>query len=99
MKLLAQTPQVARRARNAIFANARRNIRKTSPHSTRLLERLIHVVHDQRLMLMLDRDLATLYGVETGMLIQAIMRNAVRFPEDFMFRLSKATLKNGGHRL
>jgi hypothetical protein len=38
---------------------------------------------------MLDRDLAALYGVETRALNQAIKRNSRRFPEDFMFRLSR----------
>lgn len=38
---------------------------------------------------MLDRDLAELYGVETKALNQAVKRNAKRFPEDFMFQLSK----------
>jgi hypothetical protein len=38
---------------------------------------------------MLDRDLAMLYGVETRMLNQAVRRNIKRFPEDFMFQLTK----------
>ena len=38
---------------------------------------------------MLDRDLAALYGVETRVLNQAVRRNIGRFPEDFMFQLSK----------
>src|SRR5438093_7810629 len=38
---------------------------------------------------LLDRDLAALYGVETRVLNQAVKRNANRFPEDFMFRLSR----------
>ena len=37
---------------------------------------------------MLDRDLAELYGVETGALNRAVKRNAERFPEDFMFQLT-----------
>jgi len=37
---------------------------------------------------MLDFDLATLYGVETRTINQAVKRNIERFPEDFMFRLS-----------
>ena len=37
----------------------------------------------------LDRDLAELYGVETKVLNQAVKRNAKRFPEDFMFQLTK----------
>jgi hypothetical protein len=38
---------------------------------------------------MLDRDLADLYAVATGMLKRAVRRNAERFPEDFMFVLSE----------
>lgn len=38
---------------------------------------------------MLDADLAALYGVETRALVQAVQRNHNRFPEDFMFRLTK----------
>jgi hypothetical protein len=38
---------------------------------------------------MLDIDLAWLYGVETRALVQAVKRNAERFPEDFMFQLSQ----------
>ena len=37
---------------------------------------------------LLDADLATLYGVETRVLVQAVKRNVERFPEDFMFQLS-----------
>jgi hypothetical protein len=40
----------------------------------------------------LDRDLAALYGVETRSLIQAVKRNSRRFPADFMFQLSKGEL-------
>ena len=43
---------------------------------------------------MLDRDLAMLYGVETKVLKQAVRRNIKRFPPDFMFELSKKELKN-----
>ena len=39
---------------------------------------------------MLDADLAQLYGVETRVLVQAVKRNATRFPDDFMFQLSAA---------
>ena len=38
---------------------------------------------------MLDKDLAELYGVETRTLNQAVQRNKDRFPEDFMFQLSR----------
>jgi hypothetical protein len=43
---------------------------------------------------MLDRDLAELYDVETKALKQAVRRNIDRFPEDFMFELSKEEFKN-----
>ena len=44
--------------------------------------------------LMLDRDLAELYGVKTKALKQAVRRNINRFPEDFMFELSKEDFEN-----
>jgi ORF6N domain len=40
------------------------------------------------LRVMLDADLATLYGVETRVLVQTVKRNSARFPEDFMLQLS-----------
>ncbi len=43
---------------------------------------------------MLDFDLAALYGVETKVLNQAVRRNADRFPDDFMFRLSPEEVFN-----
>ena len=43
---------------------------------------------------MLDRDLAALYGVETKRLKEQVRRNIERFPEDFMFELTKEELKN-----
>jgi hypothetical protein len=46
----------------------------------------IVTVRDQRVLL--DADLAQLYGVETRVLVQAVKRNLARFPEDFMFKLS-----------
>lgn len=48
---------------------------------------LIYFIRDQRVML--DRDLATLYGVETKVLNQAVKRNISRFPIDFMFQLNE----------
>jgi len=42
----------------------------------------------------LDRDLAALYGVETKVLKQAVRRNIKRFPPDFMFELTEKELKN-----
>jgi hypothetical protein len=46
----------------------------------------ILALREQRVML--DADLAQLYGVETRVLVQAVKRNLARFPEDFMFQLS-----------
>ncbi len=43
---------------------------------------------------MLDRDLAELYNVETRTLNQAVKRNIGRFPEDFMFQLTRDEMKN-----
>ena len=49
------------------------------------IENKIFIVRGQRVMF--DRDLASLYGVTTGSLNQAVKRNEARFPEDFMFQL------------
>ena len=51
-----------------------------------LIQRRIVSIRDQRVML--DADLAQLYGVETRVLVQAVKRNLRRFPADFMFQLS-----------
>jgi len=42
----------------------------------------------------LDQDLAAMYGVGTKVLVQAVKRNIARFPDDFMFQLSKGEFKN-----
>jgi hypothetical protein len=51
------------------------------------IQNRIYEIRGERVML--DRDLATLYGVETRIFNQAVKRNVERFPEDFMFRLTK----------
>jgi phage regulator Rha-like protein len=51
----------------------------------------ILIVRDQQVML--DADLAELYGVETRTLLQQVKRNSRRFPDDFMFQLSAAELE------
>jgi len=56
------------------------------------IEGLIYQLHGHRVML--DRDLAELYGVETGALNRAVKRNALRFPADFMFQLKPAEWEN-----
>ena len=51
------------------------------------IENLIHVIRGKQVML--DRDIARLYGVETKRLNQQVQRNLERFPGDFMFKLTK----------
>ena len=55
------------------------------------IERKIMLIRGQKVML--DRDLAELYEVETRELVQATTRNSERFPDDFMFQLSKDELE------
>jgi len=52
-----------------------------------VIQNKIYEIRGQRVML--DRDLAALYGVTTGNLNKAVKRNIERFPERFMFRLSE----------
>ena len=69
------------------------------------IEQRIFLIRGQKVML--DRDLAELYGVETFNLNKAVKRNLGRFPEDFMFQLTKpeydalrfqfGMLKRGAH--
>ena len=56
------------------------------------VENLIVIIRGQKVML--DRDLAELYGVETRVLNQAVSRNLKRFPPDFMFRITRQELGN-----
>lgn len=74
--------------------------------SQQLIESKIFIIRSKKVML--DKDLSVLYGVETKMLKRAVKRNIERFPEDFMFQLSKeeyvellrcqfGTLKRGQH--
>ena len=51
------------------------------------IEKAILLIRGKKVML--DADLASLYGVETRVLVQAVRRNLGRFPEDFMFQLCK----------
>ena len=67
-------------------------IRKDKTMTTKLIP---HEVIENKIFLlrgkkvMFDKDLATLYGVTTGALIQAVKRNIQRFPDDFMYQLTK----------
>src|SRR5947209_7312132 len=56
------------------------------------IEKAILLIRGQKVML--DRDLAELYEVPTGVLNQAVKRNRKRFPPDFMFPLSKEETEN-----
>jgi hypothetical protein len=61
-----------------------------NPNSTQLdevVERKIFIIRRKKVML--DTDLADLYGEETRNLVQAVKRNSERFPPDFMFQLSQ----------
>ncbi len=51
------------------------------------IENVIYIIRGHKVIL--DEDLAILYGVETRTLNQAVKRNSGRFPEDFMFQLTQ----------
>jgi hypothetical protein len=55
------------------------------------IEERIFIIRGKKVML--DRDLAYLYGVETRSLNQAVKRNLRRFPEDFMFQLTQSEVQ------
>ena len=52
----------------------------------KLIEKMIYVIRDQNVMI--DSDLAKLYGVETRIINRNVKRNIHRFPNDFMFQLN-----------
>lgn len=56
------------------------------------IEQRIYTVRGQRVML--DADLAAVYGVVTGHLNRAVKRNAARFPDDFVFQLTPQEVEN-----
>lgn len=65
------------------------------PIAAPAIEKRIFVVRERQVML--DEDLADLYGVETKRLVEQVKRNSERFPKDFMFQLDKeeaATLRS-----
>ena len=57
-----------------------------------VIQSKIYEIRGQKVML--DRDLAEMYGVETRVLNQAVKRNIERFPEDFMFQLTDEEVRN-----
>lgn len=60
--------------------------------SRHAIERKIYLIRGQKVML--DRDLSELYGVETRALNQAVRRNLDRFPQDFVFSLTREEILN-----
>ena len=62
------------------------------PVTVQLIERRIHVIRGQKVML--SPDLAELYQVEPRSLVQAVKRNIDRFPSDFMFQLTTEEFQN-----
>jgi hypothetical protein len=56
------------------------------------IEKKIYLIRGHKVML--DRDLAALYGVETRVLNQAVKRNLNRFPDDFMFQLTHPEMEH-----
>ena len=52
----------------------------------------IYIIREKKVMI--DRDLAELYGVDTRVLNQAVKRNLKRFPDDFMFQLTDEEFRN-----
>ena len=63
-----------------------------SDNQPQAIENMILNIRGQQVML--DRDLAMLYGVTTSRLNEQVRRNIERFPEDFMFQLSPAEFSN-----
>ena len=68
-------------------------------NEVQVIQNKIYEIRGQRVML--DFDLAAMYGVETRVLNQSVKRNIERFPEDFMFQLTKVTkhIAIGNHKL
>jgi ORF6N domain. len=66
--------------------------RSSNKLTTDQLGRLIYEIRGERVML--DSDLASIYGVETKALHRAVKRNRDRFPKDFVFQLSEGEWRN-----
>lgn len=71
---------------NKIDLPRRSALTKTGIIPSSNIEKKIMLIHGQKVML--DYDLAALYGVETGALNRQVKRNIERFPDDFMFQLT-----------
>lgn len=73
-----------------------KSLARRTPVAVEVIQRRIYLVRGQKVMT--DADLAKLYQVETKLLNRAVQRNAGRFPEDFMFRLTGEEAGRGGRR-
>ena len=80
------TTAVVAKSNNLTLEIAKRDIQHVN------IESLIIMLRGQQTLL--DRDLAMLYGVETRRLNEQVQRNIERFPEDFMFQLTKEEFEN-----
>ncbi len=65
---------------------------KSSSKEVEKIQKMVYTIRKQRVML--DQDLAQIYGVETRIVNQQVKRNINKFPEDFMFRLTKEEYDN-----
>ena len=63
------------------------NLNNNAEVQSHWLDGKIYTIRGKKVMI--DRDLAALYGVETKRLNEQVRRNIMRFPDDFMFQLSK----------
>ena len=69
-----------------------KSVQVSSFLSHEVIERKIYLIRGKKVML--DRDLANLYEVETRVLNQAVRRNRDRFPSDFIFTLTRDEIRN-----
>ncbi|MCD4780241.1 MAG: ORF6N domain-containing protein [Candidatus Omnitrophica bacterium] len=70
----------------------KRSVAKKSIIPDEIIERKIYIIRGKKVML--DRDLAELYGVTTGRLNEQVKRNRKRFPSDFMCQVTKSEFTN-----
>jgi hypothetical protein len=68
-----------------------------APIQSQEIEQAIIILRGQRVIL--DEELARLYGVPTKAINQAVKRNRARFPSDFAYQLIRKKLKACGHKL
>jgi hypothetical protein len=74
------------------YQRTQRNLQMTELIPMERIANKIYLIRDMKVML--DRDLAELYNVETSQLKRAVRRNIDRFPGDFMFELKKTELED-----